>query len=418
MNSAETKINHGILKKFFEDNATWEESVLIREWLEDPGNSFKCENCLHNLWKEMDEDAMDNHIDLEVLLDKIHHSIHLKSKKQTKVRTLTPDRKRAYSFNHVLRNLGRIAAILILPVLGYIGWEIYSQKMWVKNQPEVVYNEIVCPLGAQSKFELPDGTRGNLNNGSTLRYPVKFTGKTREVELYGEAFFDVQHNRGRPFIIKTAGLDVKVTGTRLNVYSYPDENYQEITLESGSIELFKLEEDQEIIIAEIKPGQHVVYRFGDDGTDDRDQNNDMGLIIIENKEQLDRIVPQIKAGQQALYRLEEGNLSLKVDETDKYTGWTNGKLILRNDPMTVLLKRMERWYNVKFNIRDERINDYTYHATFEEENLDQVLNLLSLTGPVNFTKLSRGKRADGTFDTQKIDVTIRLSKTQQKNLNK
>ena len=407
MISEEKKVQYSTLRKYFEDRASEEEANLINRWLETAESSFKCEKCLHLLWSELDPDAKETEIDLEVLLDKIHHSINLSSGTETKVRTLSSGRKPSISFNRVLRNLGHIAAIFLVPVMGYIGWEIYSQKMWVKNQAEVVYNEIKCPLGAKSRFELPDGTRGSLNNGSLLRYPVKFTGKSREVELYGEAFFDVQHKRDRPFIINTVGLGVKVLGTRLNVYSYPDEDYQEITLESGSVELIKIEDGHEVTVLEMEPGQHVVYRFGAEGPDAHPESKGKDLIILDNKEQFEEFVSGMKPGKQALYRLEEGDLYMKYDETERYTGWTDGKLILRNDPMSILLKRMERWYSVKFNIKDKRISEYTYWATFEEENLDQVLKLLSLTGLIRFNKSPREQMADGTFKTQEIDVMIK-----------
>jgi transmembrane sensor len=406
MNSEKKKIEYSTLTKYFEDKASSEEAALVSLWLENAESSLNCEKLLHLLWNELDPDAKETETNLETLLDKIHHSINLSSKTATKVRALTPGRKAGISFNLVLRNLGRIAAIFLLPVMVYIGYEVYSQKMWVKNQAEVVYHEIKCPMGAQSKFELPDGTTGNLNNGSTLRYPVKFTGKSREVELYGEAFFDVRHKRDKPFIIKTVGLDVKVLGTRVNVYSYPDEQYQEITLESGSVELVQQEEDQMVTVAEMQPGQHVVFRFAGEGTT-HPHNKEKGLIVIESKEQMKDLVPDMKSGQQALFCTEKGDLYLKKDETERYTGWTDGKLILRNDAMPVLLKRMERWYSVKFNIMDKRINENTYWATFEGENLDQVLELLSLTGPVKFNKRPREKMTDGTFKNQVIDVSIK-----------
>ena len=407
MNSEEKKVEYSTFKKHFENRASVEETGLISRWLEDTESGFKYEKYLHLLWSELDSDAKEADINLESLLDKIHHSINLTSREQTKARSLFSGCKPGISFNHLLRNIGRIAAVLLVPLMAYIGWEIFSQKMWVKNQAELVYNEIICPLGATSQFELPDGTSGNLNNGSKLRYPVKFTGKSREVDLFGEAFFDVQHIKNRPFIINTVGLDVKVLGTRLNVYSYPGEDYQEITLESGSVELIQREGDQEDIIVEMKPGQHIVYRFGASKTDAINEIKDKDLIIIDNKEQLDKIGPIMKPGKQALYRLEGGDVFLKNAKSDPYTGWTKGKLILRNDPMRILLKRMERWYSVKFNILDKRIDEYTYWATFEEENLDQILTLLCLTGPVRFKKLPREKMADGTFKTQEIDITIK-----------
>lgn len=407
MNFEVMKVEYSTLIKYFEDRASAEDSKLVASWLEEAETGYKCEKVLHLLWNELDPDTKEIEVDFDALLDKIHHSVHLNQKREMKRRTLSKGNKSAISFNHVIRNLGRIAAIFLVPLLAYIGWEIYSEKMWVQNQAEVVYNEIKCPMGATSKFELPDGTIGDLNNGSTLRYPVKFTGESREVELYGEAFFDVQHNRQKPFIIKTVGLDVKVLGTRLNVYSYPDEEYQEISLESGSVELLQRNDGQEITLTKMKPGQHAVYKFGNDVDESGPENRDGDLIIIKSREQMEKFVTRTKNGRQALYRLDDGDLYMKMEDTERYTGWTDGKLILRNDPMPILLKRMERWYSVKFNIKDTQINEYTYWATFEEENLDQVLRLLSLTGPVKFNRLPREKMVDGTYKTQEIDVSIK-----------
>lgn len=405
MITKEKKIDYNTLLKYFEDRATGEEVNAISHWFTDPESGYKCEKCMNLLWDELDPEAKEAEIDLEGLLDKIHHAIHLKAAKKTSVISGTSTQRPRISLNHVLRNLGRIAAIFLVPITIYIGWEIYSQKMWVNNQTEVVYNEIHCPLAAQSKFELPDGTIGYLNNGSSLRYPVKFTEKSREVELLGEAFFDVKHNKQRPFIINTVGLDVKVLGTRLNIHSYPDDEYQEITLESGMIELVQREKGQEILVAEMKPGQHAVYQFGNQRSDVPINDGDRDLIVVESNEQIDDLASNLKPGKQALYRMEEGDLYLTKDETKYYTGWTDGKLILRNDPMPKLLKRIERWYSVEFNIKDEQINEYTYWATFTQETLDQVLELLTLTGPVQFQKQARETATDGTFRTLVIDVT-------------
>jgi len=400
MNSKNSKeIQYCTIKKYFEDAASDEEKDLVNSWLTNPESSLQLESRFRLLWKEMDPDTGDPAIDMQALLDKIHHTINLTEKKEKNI-SFPQSFKPAVSFKLVLLNMARIAAVLLVPFLGYIGWEIHSQKMWLRNQTEIVYNEIICPLGVRSQFELPDGTRGSLNNGSRLKYPVKFFGETREVTLVGEAFFDVPHDKNKPFIINTDGLDVKVLGTRLNVYSYPEEGYQEFTLESGTIELIKKENDQEISIGRMSPGQHVVYRF-----EENEESISMDKII--KKEELDEFLTTMKHGQSAVYEMEDGVLNIMVDDTEQYTSWKEGKLVLRNDPMPYLFKRIERWYNVEFNILDERINEYTFWATFEEENLDQVLELLSLTGPFQFEKHSKELLADGTFKAQKIDVLLK-----------
>ena len=407
MNSEKNKVNYSTLLRYFEDRAADEEVSDVQQWLQDSERSFKTEHLLHNIWNGWDPETKETVINLDSLLDKVHHSINLKDKNNARSRCLAFNPKKGKSFRIKLRKMGRVAAFALVLVLCYIGWDMYSQKIWVSNQSEIVYNEIKCPMGAQSAFELPDGTKGNLNNGSLLKYPTRFTGKTREVELYGEAYFEVTENKRVPFVISTVGLDIKVLGTKLNVYSYPGENYQEITLKSGSIELIKREDSKEVTIGEMKPGQHATYRFGADEIEVPSQKKGKELIIIDHKEQKRKIIPEIKPGQEALYRIKGGDLYMKFDKTDIYTGWTDGKLILRNDPMPVLLKRMERWYSVKFIIMDRRIHDYTYWATFEEENLDQVLRLLTFTGPVKFNKRPREKKADGTFNIQEIEVTIK-----------
>jgi len=393
------------LKKFFENEGSQDEAESVIKWLQDPDSNYRFENCLHNLWKEFEPESVDETPDLDATLDRIHHVINIHSKPEFK--SLVQKASFGKKVNHFIKNLGRVAAILLVPLLIYTGWEYYHQRKWMATQTEVQYNEIICPLGAQSRFELPDGTTGNLNNGSRLRYPVKFSGKTREVELYGEAFFDVKSMKSNPFVINTTGLDIKVLGTRLNVYSYPEEDYQEITLESGSIELFKKEQDGETLIVEMKPGQHLVYKFERSDSSSGFGKSEGNLIINDSKEELDEVVKEMAPGKQTIFNTDNGRVYLKYDDVEQYTGWTNGKLILRNDPMPKLLKRMERWYSVKFKIMDDGITDYTYWATFEEENLDQVLRLLSLTGPIKFTKLPREKKDDGTYKTQEIQVTLK-----------
>jgi len=396
------EIPYKLLKGYFGDLISEEGKREVQGWLDNSDSNTKHERYLRNLWDDMEEDANDPSVDLDAILNNVHHRINLVRKKD-KSRSIAKRVVPVIQINTVLRNAARIAAILLLPVLGYLAWEVYSQQMWIQSQTEVVYNEIICPMGSRSQFELPDGTRGSLNNGSRLKYPLTFTGNTRQVELVGEAYFDVLHNKKRPFIINTDGLNVKVLGTRLNVYSYPGEGYQEFTLESGSAELILRENDQEITVAKLKPGQHVVYTF-ENHNNLQSGNQNIQAEIIQGQEIPGKLLEHSDHGQEAVYKLNNGILAVNIDETQHYTAWKDGKLVLRNDPMPNLLTRIERWYNVKFNVLDESINEYTFWATFEEENLDQVLELLSLTGPIEFEKLPKVKLADGTFKIQEINI--------------
>ncbi|MEN8226794.1 MAG: FecR domain-containing protein [Bacteroidota bacterium] len=401
------ELPYKLLKKYFEDTVSIPEKQEVEYWLNTPEKNLRYERYLRFLWDEMNGESEDPVVGInqEATLHKIHYKInHLNKKK--KGRSSVKRTRKTIPIGTVLKYTARIAAVMLLPLLAYLGWEVYNQKLWVKNQTEIVYNEIVCPMGARSQFELPDGTTGSLNNGSRLKYPVKFTGNSREVELTGEAYFDVSHHRNRPFIISTDGLDVRVLGTRINIYSYPEECYQEFTLESGSAELFTTENDRKITVAKLKPGQHVLYRPKNKNNGTQPGKESLSVRKINRQEELDRFMAKMKSGQEALYQFEGGDMAVGLAKTETYTSWKDGKLVLRRDPMPMLLTRIERWYNVKFNVLDERINDYTYWVTFEEESLDRVLKLLALTGPIRFEKRPRVQAADGSYQIQEIDILL------------
>ncbi len=315
------KISYSTLKRYFDGEASNEESLLINKILSESESNEEAEKHLRNFWKDYQPGEDVSAIKLEFLLDRIHHKINLGRREE-----VIPLKKRNHSYRSIhslLKYSARIAAILAIPLLGYLSWEL-NQKRDLMAQTEAIINEISCPLGVRSHFNLPDGTSVTLNNGSSLKYPTRFSKENRTVSLVGEAYFDVKHNQESPFIIETEGLDVKVLGTKLNIYSYPGEEYQEITLESGEIELLSTLKKKQISIRKMKPGQHAVYEY--------------------TKHKLD----------------------VKFDDVKKYTSWKDGRLVLRNDPASVFLKRIGRWYNVQFNIQDERVMNFTCWATFEE----------------------------------------------------
>ena len=404
----ENAINYSILKEYTEGTLPEEQKEQVISWFRDPDCKFKLEHCLKEIWKEADPDKYTSLTSPDVILDRIHHKINLLHPKKESLKGPVQDTG-VIRLNTILKNLYRVAVILLLPIMAYLGWEVMDQKIWEKSQSDVVYNEFICPMGARSRFELPDGTSGWLNNGSRLKYPVKFRNDYREVELIGEAYFNVTHRKDRPFIINTDGLDVKVLGTRLNVNVYPDEKTQAFTLEEGYIELINRKDGQEITVLKMRPGQHAVYIQSADQPDTGYENQavDPQNTIIVSEQSPDKVLKNNNAARARRIDALGGMIDIGFEETSQYTEWKNGKLVLRNDPMPVMLKRIERWYNVKFNITDERINQYRYWATFEEENLDQVLKMLSLTGPVTFEKQKREQLEDGTFKTQVIDIIMK-----------
>jgi len=108
------------------------------------------------------------------------------------------------------------------------------------------------------------------------------------------------------------------------------------------------------------------------------------------------------SGQRALYEKEKRKLFTEEVDVEKYIAWRDGKLIFRDDAMEEVVKRLSRWFNVEIAISDPEIKNYIYKATFKNENLIQVLNLLKLSAPIDYRITNRRILPDGNFTKQKV----------------
>ena len=187
----------------------------------------------------------------------------------------------------LLFNVLQKAAILIL-VFALGGLTHYFIKSESAGQ-ETVYADnffIEVPLSQTSNIELPDGTLVMLNSGSTISYSKNFTYGKREVEITGEAYFDVKTDKQYPFIVKSPVLDIKVYGTRFNVEAYKEDESFSATLVEGSIGLLN------------KSG------------------NELSLL---------------KPGENASLDSKQSELRIRKVDTEMYTSWKEGKVAFRNE---------------------------------------------------------------------------------------
>ncbi len=169
------------------------------------------------------------------------------------------------------------------------------------QQPVVSYNTLSTPRGGQYRVILQDGTKVWLNAASSLRFPTAFTGKQRNVELTGEAYFEVEKNPGAPFRVSSGNAQVEVLGTHFNIMSYPDENFVSTTLLEGSVKMSK-GANSEII----KPGEQA-----------RLNNNSSSINVIQD-----------------------------VD-VDVIVAWKNGMTVFKNADLQTIMRTISRWYDVK-----------------------------------------------------------------------
>jgi len=268
---------------------------------------------------------------------------------------------------HFLGIVQKIAAILLLPLLVYSGYITFRSKHQEYNKVQkapVLWNEVKTITGMHSRFKLPDGSQVWLNTSSNLKYPLIF-GDQREVELTGEAFFDIRKDEKHPFIVKVGEINIEVAGTSFNVLNYSDENQTEIVLKSGKIKLFTGDYSDRKEIISLEPGQKAVYI------------DSLRRVFIDDVEVI------------------------------KYTAWMDGKLMFIDDPMDEVVRKINRWFNVDIILQDADLHEYVYKATFEDETLDQILELLKLSAPIEYTSEPRKLMPDGTFTKRKITIKKR-----------
>ena len=323
-------LSKDILLRFFSGNYSAKDYIRVHEQFSG-GEGEHLQELLEEHWMEGDIGEAERK-ETDPILHQLQHRIFLEENtRQVRIKPFV--------------RLQRIAALLFVPLLlSFLFYLFLDQKQAATD----AYAEIISPLSGKTHFVLPDGSTGYLNNGSVLRYPVRFN-RNREVRLSGEACFDVVHN-GSPFHVLTPTLDIRVTGTVFNVTAWKDEQTEEVILESGEVHVATAQGKE---LAVLKPDQQLVVAKG---------SADFSLLPVD---------------------------------ASQFTAWTEGKLIFRNENLDRVVNRLNRWYNAEIKIQDPELNAFTFHATFMDEPLDQVLKLLSLTTPISYTETERSLTPGG-----------------------
>ena len=196
------------------------------------------------------------------------------------------------------------------------------------------FNTLKIPRGKVFKIILSDGTMVWLNAESKIRFPEKFLNSedTRTVYLEGEAFFDVTHNKDKPFIVKSGELEIKVLGTKFNISSYPSEEHIKTTLVDGSVE-----------------------------------------IGIPAKNSLPL---KLKPNYQAAYERSSFSSSVLKVNTDDFTAWIDKRIVFKNETFKSITTKIERIYNVNITNELENFDQERFTGEFDIETIEDILKTL------------------------------------------
>lgn len=269
------------------------------------------------------------------------------------------DRKIKFDTNkRIIWNFARNAAAILLPLL--LLQQYVIQPLFEKAPIQEIITLNSAP-GIVTNVVLPDGSEVWLNSQSKLSYPSQFTGKERTVQLMGEAYFKVtSDNKNRFNVVTPDKTIVSAYGTEFNINAYSQDSQYTITLAKGNVDvsLDKLSERQSLI-----------------------------------------------PGQKAAVDLVSKTMTVSAADTYVETAWKDGKMVFRREGINNIAEKLSRKFGVAIQVEGNITNDYKFTATFTNESLEDILELLKLSASIDYSITTQKKLSDDTF-SQRIVTLI------------
>jgi ferric-dicitrate binding protein FerR (iron transport regulator) len=341
-----------LFNKYQKGTCSETEAKELMDFLEDPTNDQLIKTDAYNFWNTLSDNIENDSLDGMLL--ELHKRIRKYDKETNKHR---------FKNNRFTNFLLKTAAVLTIPLILYSGYLTFTGEGWKNYASKIAIHTVHVPAGVRTDFILSDGSHIWLNSGSVFKYPDQFNGKLREVELIGEGYFDIAKDPDHPFIVKSGVLNVEVKGTAFDVISYPEDTEVDVIVESGLVNLFTGQYEGRKHLAALNPGERMTY----------------------NKNGYSASVTQVDAA--------------------KYTVWKNGILVFRDDPMSEVVKRLSHKFNVDIELQSPGIAEYVYTATFVDESLFQILDLLKISAPLDYTFIEQKKMNDNSFSRSKVVIS-------------
>ena len=248
-------------------------------------------------------------------------------------------KRRSITLIRPLMVAASVAAVIIGSVLFY---NIQSNR---PTKQAAVFATSITKPGERKSIILGDGSKIWINSATTVRYPVSFKGRTREIFLEGQAYFEISHDRSRPFIVHTGKMAVQVLGTTFDVCNYADDSQAAVTVATGKVGVKTSAATGSRMLT---PGEQLVY--------------DKKTGLAEER---------------------------SVNPAD-YIEWQKGAQVFRNKELQEICKLLERSYGVKILIQTPALETKKLNFRIKGgENITRIVEMLSATGDFRFAVKAR-----------------------------
>lgn len=321
MNEREN-MDEGLLLKYYQQQTSNEENQSVKAWLNESSENMAEYEELIKVWTSLGSKAPEISVDVDTAWNKLSNRI---------------DAHDVIKDEPVVRRLSRpkftwIAAASVVALLGLFA---VFQYLFNKQELQVASGETLV------EQVLEDGSSIALNANSKLSYPKKFDGKTRTVKLEGEAFFDIERDETKPFIIEAGIGEVKVLGTSFNVEAYENEDIR-VQVITGRVQLSL---SNEIV--------------------------DSNKVILE-------------AGSTGIINQATGRVYKEIQDYEDALFWLNKRLVFDQTPLPKVFAVLEKNYGIHFTNGGKDVRKCMLTARFENESIDDILSVIEATFNLQF----------------------------------
>ncbi|MDO9340972.1 MAG: DUF4974 domain-containing protein [Bacteroidales bacterium] len=338
---------HNLIIKFFAGEISDNEMILLKAWLEQDPENRRIFNEENELWQQASVQTKLENYKTDTAWMNISSRLGLGKNNCKSVAILSKNN---------FRILIAAATVACLVALGGLSLWIAGKKSF--QQIAAASTIVSTHEGEKARIFLADSTEIILNSESKLQYAGNYNIKDRIVKFTGEAFFDVTTNPEKPFVVQLDQMRISATGTRFNIFSFGNEDRVETTLEEGAI-----------------------------------------TVSIKGKEPIN-----VKSGQQVVYFVRTEKVLVRDVAIDTYTSWKENKLRFNDTPFEEVLRRIGRKYNVKFEITNRDLLNLKYTATFIDESIEEVMQMLKTVSPVTYKIYNRTTVNDKQYLKPRIVV--------------
>lgn len=323
-----------LIYKELEGEITSDEQTMLNDWVAEAAENAQTKATISEIWSSSTPSAPEINVDLDHEFSRLTERIFADKEKEASLKEETP----VISLVKRKRKTWMVAAsIAVLVGLGS-AWFAFN-----KSGDEIAL-EVTKTLDQQKEIQLADGSKIYLNKNSSLTFPKEFRGDKREVELEGEAFFEIAKDPSHPFIVHTAYHDVTVLGTSFNVSAYSNEDESHVSVVTGKVQV-ATEKGKEIL-------------------------NPSEKVIVQNK---------------------SGELTRSTAQNSNDAFWHTQTITFMNTRAEEVFDELAHYYQLSFDLSESNINDCLFTSTFKNEKLDVILESIAVVLNVEIVQKDKTK---------------------------